>query len=474
MTDCSLFSEPFATLRVLVTRLRTLRSCTSIACFSVPEAIGRMPDPDSQPDGAADPPPPPANSRRRERIAGLRNTLRSYAQLPVPVLILCLGSFINRAGSFAMLFLTIYISEHLGFGVTFAANCFGVFGLGSMIASMTGGQLADHFGRKPIMLLALFGGALMLTLFTMASSRTGILAVMLGFSLTMEMYRPAAAAMVGDLVDAVQRPMAFGLMYIAFNLGFTVAAPLGGFLAERSFEWLFWGDALTTAAYGLMIVFLISETLPAESPATVSGQSSRVSWPEALRHILRDTPFVVFSIATLLTSIVFMQGFSTLPIYLTGTGHSKEEVGLLLSVNGILIVVLQIPLTVTLSRFRRLSVILAGEVLIAIGYGLTTFATAWPMFLTTIIIWTIGEVVQAAFKQSMVADLAPNNMRGRYMGVFSLCHAIGLTGGVPLGGRILEQWGPHVLWPCCFLCAMTAAGLYCLLPFVGRSTTLSS
>jgi MFS family permease len=79
------------------------------------------------------------------------------------------------------------------------------------------------------------------------------------------------------------------------------------------------------------------------------------------------------------------------------------------------------------------------------------------------VIWTIGEVVQAAFKQSMVADLAPTEMRGRYMGIFALCHAVGMTGAVPLGGQILEPWGPGVLWPSCFACSLLASLIYVII-----------
>ena len=394
------------------------------------------------------------------RRSVIPDALREYTTLPVPVLILCLGSFINRAGSFVMLFMTIYISERLGYGVTFAADCFGAFGVGSMIASMMGGQFADRFGRKPVMLFALFGGAITLVLMSEVESRWGILALMFLCSLTADMYRPAASAMIGDLVGTVQRPMAFALMYISFNLGFAVAAPVGGFLAERSFHWLFWGDAITTSAYGLMIVFLVRETLPAAASSKSNTNEIQVRWADAVRHILRDVPFLLFCAATLLTGVVFMQAFSTLPIHLAKLAYSREQIGLILAVNGVLIVALQIPVASVLNRFHRVLVILAGEILIAIGFGLTTFAEAWPMLLMTVIIWTVGEVVQAAFKQSFVADLAPVSMRGRYMGVFSLCHAIALAGGVPLAGRVYEHYGPNVLWPGCFACAMLAAAIY--------------
>ncbi|MFC1758545.1 MDR family MFS transporter [Planctomycetota bacterium] len=382
--------------------------------------------------------------------------MRPYLALPTAVHVLCVGSFVNRAGSFAMVFLTIYVSKELGFGVTFAANCFGIFGVGSIISSLLGGQLADRLGRKPVMVFALIGAAASLVALSFAKDRYSFLLMVLVFSLTIEMYRPAASAMMGDLVDHTQRPLAFGLMYIAFNLGFAVAAPVGGFLAHYSYQWLFWGDAITTASYGLIIAFLIRDTLP----NTAKAQSAVGGWARTLSHIANDHVFMLFSLATLMTSIVFMQAFTTLPIHLDKSGYSEENIGWLLSTNGILIVFCQIPITHFLNRFNRLSIIVVGELLIATGFGLTTFAATTAMFLLTIMIWTLGEVVQAAFKQSLVADMAPADMRGRYMGVFSFCHAAGIAFGAPLGGQVLDRWGPNVLWPSCFCIVAISAAIY--------------
>jgi MFS family permease len=394
-------------------------------------------------------------------ISAVRRTLRSYVDLPVPVRLLCLGSFINRAGSFVFVFLTIYVSEQLGFGIAYAANCFGVFGLGSIISSLAGGQLADRFGRKPVMVFALFGGAAALALLGVVRDRWGFLGLIFVFALAIDMYRPAASAMVSDLVSAAERPLAFGLMYIAFNLGFAFAAPVGGLLAQFSFKLLFWGDAATTAVFGLIILFFIRETHPKLTLGSgTESQPSDVSLLDAVQHILRNTTFLLVALATFLTSLVFMQAFSTLPIHMNQLGFSKRDIGLLLSTNGILIVLCQLPVTHVLNRFERVGVILAGELLLAAGFGLTTFAVTGPMFLITIAVWTMGEVFQAAFKQSLVADLAPSQMRGRYMGAYSLCHAVGLSIGAPLGGRILDRWGSQVLWPTCFGVMIAAAAVY--------------
>ena len=158
--------------------------------------------------------------------------LRTYLDLPRQVHVLCLGTLLNRIGSFVLLFLPIYITGELNLSPTFAANCLGVFGFGSMLAAIVGGQLADQIGRRFVMMLALFGGAVMLFVMSFVREPWQILLSVLGFSLLVEMYRPAASAMLGDLVTPEERPLAYGLMYTSLNLGYTFAAVIGGLVAE--------------------------------------------------------------------------------------------------------------------------------------------------------------------------------------------------------------------------------------------------
>lgn len=426
--------------------------------------------------------------------SAIRDFCAHYVALPTTVHVLCLGSFLNRAGSFVVVFLSIYAAEQLNLGPRFGTWCVGAVGLGSVISSLVGGQLADQLGRRTVMLVALVGGAVILLAMSELRSAPVFLTSVFLFALVMEMYRPACGAMIGDVASVAQRPYAFGLMYIAINLGFAVSSPLGGLLASRDFRWLFWGDAITTVGFAGVVYLLLPETLPRRRrhaepasaiPAPVMGMedysveaeaesggrllspsdeaSDEVPLGEAVRRILSDGTFLLYCLCNLLTCMVFMQAFSTLPLHLRSLGYSSAQYGLLMAINGVLIVVLQLPVTHALKRFNPVAMILAGDCLLAVGFGLTALATRPWMLVGTIVLWTCGEIVQAPFKQALVTDLAPVALRARYLGVFTVSFSLAMLIGAPLGGEVLVRFGAAWLWPGCFLVTALAIGVYLLI-----------
>ena len=386
---------------------------------------------------------------------------RHYQSLPAQVWILCLGSFINRAGSFVLIFLTIYASERLGFGVSFATTCLGAVGFGSIVGSLAGGQLADHWGRKPVMLTALFGGGALLLLLSTQTDRWLFLLNIAAFAVVAEMYRPAASAMIGDLVTAERRPHAFALMYISINLGFAVAPPLGGWIAKYDYSLLFVGDAMTTAIYGGVVWFLIRETVSVSEDE--ERDAKQVGLVEAVNHIRRDPTFLSFCLSTFLLGIVFTQGFSTLPLFMKQSGFSNVELGMLLSINGVMIVLLQLPLTHWLQRFNAMAMLTLGGILIGIGFGLTMVAVSAVVLALTIVVWTLGEIIQAPLQQSIVTDMAPPELRARYLGTYTMSFACALTVGAPIGGHLLSDYGAPVLWSVMFGIAALAIMTYLLI-----------
>ncbi len=393
--------------------------------------------------------------------------LRQYLDLPRAVHILCVGTFINRAGTFLVPFLSFYLTERLGLGEAFATQTIGVFGIGSMAAALVGGHLADRIGRRVVMVCSLFGGAAILIIFSRLTSPTAIVATIFTYALVAETYRPAASAMIADLVEPHRRSLAFGLMYVSINLGFAVSPVIGGTLAAYSFQFLFWGDALTCSLYGLLIFLAIRETLPARVRSTAGSVPNATTEPlddasaiEAAKHILRDGPFQVFCLATLLAGMVFMQSFGALPLYLHQLGFTVQDYGRIIAVNGLLICCFQIPLTSLLNRFRRERVIVVGALVIGAGFGLTALARTGWQFAATVVVWTLGEMMHAPFMHAVVSDLAPIRLRARYMGVLSVCFAGAMTVGVPIGGWVLAHFNPRVVWLICLVTGVVAALLY--------------
>jgi MFS family permease len=389
--------------------------------------------------------------------------LRHYFNLPRAVHILCLGTFINRAGTFLIPFLTLYLTSQLHLGERFATRTMGLYGAGAIVAAIIGGQIADRFGRRTVMLISLFGGAVLMMLFSTLHQTAAIIVNVAALGIVGELYRPGASAMIGDLVSPAIRPHAFGLMYVSINLGFAIGPAIGGVLAVKySFGWLFRADALTSAAYGVIVLLALRETLHLAMAERRTGDTgeSRVSFTEAAAHILRDRPFLTLCAGNLLFAFTFMQSMSTFPLYLAEQGISTKTYGRLIALNGIMIVALQLPVTHWMARYERGLVIVVSALITGFGIGLTAFASSVWQYAATIIIWTFGEIMQASCLFAIAADLAPPKMRGRYMGVFGMSYSLAMTLGVPLGGEVLARFGGNFVWGGAFGCGCLSALLY--------------
>lgn len=404
--------------------------------------------------------------------------LKPYLSLPRTVHLLCVGALVNRAGAFLVPFLALYLRESLGFEITFATTAMGMYGAGSLVASLIGGHLADRIGRKTVMLIALFGAASVLVVFGYLTTQWTILAAILIFALLSDMYRPAASAMIADVTDPAQRTHAFGLMYVAINLGFAVAASVGGWLAKYSFQWLFWGDALTAAAFGLLILLWIAETLPRggthAAPIDAAGDASRGTgkgYPSstdttvaaAVRHILTDGVFLVFCGATFVLAMMYTQAFSAFPIYLNELGIGAQTYGLIIALNGILIVAFQLPITSLVIRYHRGWMMTLAAAVTAVGFALFALAASPWHFAAAVAVWTLGEMMGSPLSSAIVSDLAPRRFRARYMGVFSMSFSASMMVGAPLGGWVLRTLGGGTLWGLCGLLGLTAAAAFGLL-----------
>jgi MFS family permease len=363
------------------------------------------------------------------------------------------NTLINRLGAFVLILLALYLTQVRGFTPTFAGFVIGLWGAGGAAGTLVGGVLADRWGRKPTFLTSLYLSAgLMLTLGLMRGAiGTAVTVLLLGAA--SEASRPAMSALMVDLVPTADRLRAFTLNYWVINLGFAFAAVTAGFVANIDFLLLFIIDAGTTVAAATLIAFTVHEPARAPRPSIVDREPS-------LRNVFRDRVFVAFVCVNVLTALVFMQHLSTLPIAMAQDGLPASTYGTVIALNGILIVALQLFMSRLLRRLRRATALALAGLIMGLGFGLTAFAhTAW-FYAMTVLVWTVGEMLNAPSNSTTIAELSPASMRGRYQGVFSLSWSSATFLAPIVGTAVFQYLGNTVLWAGCFVMALAVAILH--------------
>lgn len=324
-----------------------------------------------------------------------------------------------------------------------------LLGLGSAIGQPVGGVLADRIGRRRTMVLGLVSSAGSLLLLGAATGLAAVAAAALLYGLCLDLFRPAVQAAVADLVPDADRPRAFALQFWAINLGFSVATPLAGFLASRGYWLLFVLDAAASLAFAALILRGVPETRPLTQGS-----------PGRLRDVLSDRVMLALVACVIGVGTVYLQAFVTLPLAFVADQLGPGSYGLAIALNGVLIVLVQPLLLGVLDRHRRGTLLLLAALLQGAGFGLTALADGVPVHLLAIAVWTLGEILQAGQLGALVAALAPEQLRGRYMGTFGFSFGVAAFLAPALGTQVLSRYGENTLWGGAFLvCAAAGVGL---------------
>jgi MFS family permease len=255
-----------------------------------------------------------------------------------------------------------------------------------------------------------------------------------------EMYRPAVMALVTDVVPAEKRTIAFGHLYWVINLGFGLAAAIGGLASSASFTALFILDAATMGIYGLIVLAKVPETRPAESERHEGSPLA------GLGDVVRDGTFMLYLVLMMGMAVTLWQSGTALPLDLKANGISSTTFGALIAINGGLIVIVQPTMTRWLADKPRGLVLAMSSWMFAIGFGLYAFVDRWWGYAIGIVIWTLGEIANLPTSNTVVADLAPPALRGRYQGLFAMTFGAASVIAPILGGAMLEGPGADVLW----------------------------
>jgi MFS family permease len=385
-------------------------------------------------------PPPTPLTREPTLLASLR-------ALPRPAWILCFGTFLNKFGAFVVPFLTLYLTSR-GCTVGQAGLAISAYGVGNMAASLLGGHLADKLGRRKTIVLSMFSGAVVMMLLSQARSLPAIIALTALTGLTNEFYRPASTALLADLVPPGQRVTAFAALRMAFNAGFAFGPATAGFLAAFGYFWLFAGDATTSVLFGLVAWFAL--------PRGGRGEQANASWGEALRVLRGDRKLHQLLLANFAIGLLFFQMASTFGLHVIHLGFSAATYGAIVSLNGALVVCFELPLTTITRRFPTQRVMATGYLLCGLGYALNAFAHTIPALVGCMILFTFGEMVMMPMSSAYLANLAPPDMRGRYMGVSGLTWGLALIIGPAVGMKLFE-FNPAAYWLTCLALGAFAA-----------------
>ncbi len=375
--------------------------------------------------------------------------------LPKAFWYLWTGSLINRLGSFVLIFLAIYLTAVRGFSELQAGLVLGLWGAGGAAGTMAGGILADRWGRRPTLLTAHLGAATMMLALGLARGLWMIAAGALLLGFFAEAARPAFSAMMIDVVPERDRLRAFSLNYWAINLGFACAAILAGFAAEASYLLLFLVNATTTVLTAIVIFVKVHETRQIRL-GPINGKPGEQAG-NGLRAVLADRVFLGFMALNLLVALIFMQHISMLPIAMGQDGLSPATYGSVIALNGVLIVAGQLFVPRLIQGRSRSHVLALAAVITGIGFGMTAFAHSAWFYAVTVLIWTLGEMLGSPSNATMIAELSPASLRGRYQGVFSLSWSLAAFCAPVAGGFVRGQFGNSALWLGCALIGGLAA-----------------
>ncbi|MFD5467878.1 MDR family MFS transporter [Kitasatospora sp. NPDC127059] len=389
----------------------------------------------------------------------LRRMLRETAGgLPRAFWWLWVSTLVNRLGAFVVTFLSLYLTSDRGYSASYAGLVASLFGLGAAISSIVAGILADRVGRRPTLVAAQLGTALCTAVlgFTDGQVAIAVVAFLVGFCNNAT--RPAISAIIADIVPAADRVRAYSLNFWAINLGFGLSSAVAGLIATYGYLTLFLLDAVSTLLCAVVIFVRIPETKP-DTPAAQADEPA-----VGLGTVIRDSRFMAVVGLTLLLALVMQQASTTLPVAMGERGITSSQYGLVIGLNGLLIVLLQIPLTRWVEGRSRTAMLAAAALLIGWGFGMTALAgtSAW-FYAVTVAVWTIGEIGYTPTLMGLVAELSPTHARGRYQGVYSLAWSLALFLGPAVGGVVLDDAGGGVLWGACGVCGTVAAVGYAVL-----------
>lgn len=382
------------------------------------------------------------------------NIWRSLKGLPRGVWILSAATLVNRSGMMVLPFLVLYLTQELEFSAPRAGFVLAIYGAGSIVAAPLSGRLSDRLGPLPVMRASLVLSGILLLLFPLVRSFGPVLIATFVWAVVSDLFRPANLAVIADIVPPEKLKPAYALSRLSINLGMSIGPAAAGFIAARSYLWIFVIDAVTTLIAAAVLIWSRIDS-PHRHIAEERDSPSLLS---AL--VLDDPRMILFMSAILLTGVVFFQIEGPLPLFLVeDLKLSPAFYGALFSLNTVMIVFLEVPLNAATSHWPHRRGLALGALLFAIGSGAWGISHGPAAVIAAMIVWTFGEMLLFPQAAAYVAEIAPPARRGAYMGAYQLAFSVSFSFAPWLGTSTYSHFGAPFLWLGVFIVGIVSAAM---------------
>lgn len=375
---------------------------------------------------------------------GLQRYINNFKGFSREIWILTLITFINRAGTMVLPFLSKYLKEDLQFTYAQVGWIMVAFGFGSMLGSWLGGKLSDKIGFYKIMVFSLFTSGILLFLVQYIRTFWGLCISMFVIMTIADMFRPAMFVSLATYAKPENRTRALTLVRLAVNLGFTAGPALGGLIIMNlGYGGLFWVDSLSCITSIVIFALLVKER---KKPDDLDKKNVESEIPAS---VFKDRIFWIFLLVCFLTAMLFFQLFTTLPLYHNEKfGLTEFQSGLLLSLNGILIFFLEMPIVSYSQRknIDKLKIILWGSLLMMLSFYVLLFNLWAGILVISILFITFGEMFIFPFSNSFALSRAPKGHEGRYMALFTMSFSLAHIASSKTGLELIANYGYQTNW----------------------------
>ncbi|NNL01541.1 MAG: MFS transporter [Eudoraea sp.] len=369
------------------------------------------------------------------------NYINSFKGLSKEVWWLSLITLINRAGTMVIPFLSLYLTQDLGFTLENVGIIMSCFGLGSLVGAWLGGKLTDRFGPYQVMLVSLILTGVLFIILQFLDSFWSVCGGIFLLMIIADAFRPATFVALNSYSKPENKTRSVTLIRLAINLGFSAGPAIGGIIiATLGYRGLFWVDGLTCIAAGVLLLVVLN-------PKKVKVQESIQNKMPLSAY--KDVPYWIFIISMVLFAFVFVQYFSTIPIYYKDArGLTEAQIGLLLAMNGFLIVVFEMPLIKFLETrsLSKIAHVMIGLLLVTLSLLIFNFGSWVGILVIGMLLMTLGEMIAFPFSYAFAMDRARRGRPGEYMALYSISFSIAHIFAHNSGMNSIAKLGYETTW----------------------------